>query len=205
MSIYSKPSSSINRWDDRIKFLDITQKAKVQILRWSDDGPEERRTDAGLNLQGKCCNKNCEAFGKWAINKGVTTYDHVYDEHENKCPLCFRYVNVESCAFNNCRYGYSGIKPEKGLPPQKVISQKEIEGGDHYKFFDPEIVGNAIWTTLKIATKKLVEKWSQRKCFAESAERKSSLMGESLSVLIFHGECLQKTQEIIPVCSYCHF
>lgn len=38
------------------------------------------------------------------------TYDLVYDEHENKCPMCWKYVQTKKCAFTDCKYSYSGIK-----------------------------------------------------------------------------------------------
>jgi len=60
------------------------------------------------------------------------------------------------CSLKNCTYGYTGIKlQEGGLPPQKVTSQQEIEVGDCYKLFDPEMTGKASWLTLKIVTKEL--------------------------------------------------
>jgi len=149
-----------------MEFADITQSEKAVDLQWSTEAPEWRTvTQSGLCLEGKCANAACEAYRQWVIIcKGIGTYDVVYDQHNNKCPMCNEYVKVVKCAFSNCNYGYSGIMlQEGGKPPKKVMSQEEIKVGNLYKLFDPEFTGKASWLTLKIVTKYPTYESSEKK------------------------------------------
>jgi len=193
-------------------FADITQEHKAKSFEWSNEAPDWRMAKQGLCLEGRCLNSRCKAFGRWVImNKGVGTYDVVYDEHRNRCPMCFGYVKAEKCAFNNCRYGYTGIKlGEGGSPPQKVTSQEEIEVGDCYKLFDPKVMGEAKWLTLKIVTKELEDHSVKKGVICgicrEPANVKEDGAGEVKldCAHLFHDECLQKMKSIAPLCTYCH-
>jgi hypothetical protein len=45
--------------------------------------------DEGLNLDGKCKNKNCEAYLKYVcINKGFGKFDMNKEVHTAPCPMC---------------------------------------------------------------------------------------------------------------------
>jgi len=191
-------------------FTDITQEHKSKNFEWSDEAPDWRMAGEGLCLEGECLNSECKAFGDWVImNKGMGTYDGVYDEHKNRCPMCWKYVKAEKCAFNNCFYGYTGIKlGEEGSPPQKVTLQEEIEVGDCYKLFDPEETGEAKWLTLKIVTKRLDDGKKGIVCgiCREKVNVNENGGGEVKldCAHIFHDECLQKMKDITPLCTYCH-
>jgi len=199
--------------DPGMEFADITQESKAKYYEWSTGyAPAWRRAGEGLCLEGKCQNELCQAYKRFVImNKGFGTYDVIYDQHKNKCPMCLKYVKAEKVAFNNCTYGYTGIKlQEGGLPPQKVTLQEEIEVGDCYKLFDPEVTGKANWLTLKIVTKELdMGVW-----FGEDPgvvcgicrEKVRTEEGAKLDCAhLFHDECMQKIKNTTSHCAFCHF
>jgi len=190
-----------------MEFVDITQENKATIREWSDKAPKWRLAEPGLILEGKCSHKKCEAFGQWVvINKGMTTYDQIHDEYQNSCPLCSSYVIVEKCGFNNCLYTYSGVKVQKGLPSQRVVPQKEIEVGDHYKSFDPQIVGKATWTELKIMTKKICSKSAMKEAACGICRKEVEFDKKVLDCShLYHEKCLPKIAKITKDCARCHF
>jgi len=196
------------------EFADITQKDKARDLQWSKEAPNWRMAKRGLCLEGVCENENCEAFEKMVVmNKGIGTYDIVQDQYKNKCPMCKTYVKVEKCGFNNCIYGYSGIKLQQGEQPrQKVTCQEEIEVGDYYKLFDPEITGKLVWLTLKIVTKELDYGKNAKKgviCGICRQEVKGVVNEGDEKKLdcnhVFHDECLQRVKDLGLTCAICHF
>jgi len=189
-------------WSGGCSFVDLTNDDKVKVFDWSKNAPWWRMAAPGLCLEGKCQNLNCEALDKWVIiPKGTGVYDLIYDDHTNQCPMCSSYVKVEKCAFNNCTYRYTGIKMQgDGKPAQKVTCQNEIGVGNHYKLFDPEIVGNANWTTLKIETKARYggtgnEQVSCGLCTEPIIEGLSSIEYKSDCSHSFHKECSQSLNE----------
>jgi len=191
-------------------FADITQDHKAKSFEWSNTAPAWRMAKRGLCLEGKCDNLQCQAFGCYVIiNKGMGTYDLVYNQHENKCPMCLMYVKIEKCGFNNCRYGYTRIKlQEGGLPPQKVTSQEEIEVGDCYKLFDPEMTGKANWLTLKIVTKYVDDKTAKKGLICGICREEVKVSGGQFDCShVYHDECLQRFRsgDIGQFCAFCHF
>ena len=198
-------------------FADITQPMDATDLDWDDEAPEWRCvTMNGLSLEGICLNMECVACFRWVIiSKGIGTYDIVSDQHKNRCPMCAKYVRAEKCAFNNCYYGYTGIKLLEDEPLQKVTSQVEMRVGDTYKLFDPKFVGKANWLTLKIVTKALKEEDWEREdeeeevvtamacgiCRKEVGEEKKTLE----CAHFYHPECLEKISGLDVKCAFCHF
>jgi len=189
-------------------FLDITQSQKAKCFEWTDGAPAWRMAKRGLCLEGKCYNRSCTAFGRWVIiSKGMGTYDVVADVDKNQCPMCLQLVSVEKCAFNNCRYGYSGINlQEDGMALKKVITQEEIEVGDFYKVLDPEIVGRASWKVL-IVTKNVDDKTAKNGVICGICREEVKVEGKILEECnhIFHEKCLENIKDVVSDCVYCRF
>jgi len=187
------------------EFADITQQSKAQTYEWSTDGPEWRTVrKSGLCIEGKCKNISCEAYGHWVIiSKGIGTYDLIFDEHTNKCPMCDTYVKGEKCAFNNCQYAYTGIMlQDNGKPPKKVSVQEQIKVGDNYLLFDPKVTGKANWLSLKIVTKYLD---NQETVVCGICRKKVESRGEPMECAhLFHDECIQKVKDLHTHCVLCH-
>jgi ubiquitin len=192
--------------DVGVKFADITDPSKATNIQWSKSAPKWRYvTESGLCLEGKCENKMCEAYNNWVIiNRGVGTYDIVYDQHNNQCPICYKYVKTEKCAFTDCQYSYVGVMlQEGGKPPKKVMGQDFTRVGDCYALFDPATTGTATWLSLKIITK-----------YAnESNEATCGICKKAVKVdqkkldcnHLYHDECLQKVKNLSTACLVCHF
>lgn len=92
--------------------MDIDNESGARYLKFTNDAPDWRTVEKdGLCLEGKCSNSNCVAFEKWVlISKGMGNYDMIFDDSNNKCPMCGEYVKVTKCAFTNCSYSYTGVK-----------------------------------------------------------------------------------------------
>ena len=168
--------------------------------------PKWRIAIHGLNLEGICVNKNCQAYNQWVIvKKGLGIYDIIYDQFTNICPVCSEYVDSKKCAFSNCKFNYTGIKLVSGKPPQKVMSKKETTVGDHYLLFDPAETGEVNWLSLKICTKmsygdKVEVENSCGICKKKmSASKRIAKCGH-----LFHDECQQKIQNLNIACVFCH-
>lgn len=187
-------------------FVDITQESKAKTIQFSKEAPTWRICRYGLNLEGVCKNTDCEAFNNWVIvRKDFGTYDLIYDEHENNCPICHKYVETKKCAFSNCTYSYVGVKLEKGKPPKKVMSENEKHVGDHYLLFDPQEAGQCNWLSLKICTKPKVLMELDETKLCGICKKKVKNEGEMDCKHIYHDECRQVLKNLSIACALCHF
>jgi len=193
-------------------FVDITNDSKAKLITWSERAPQWRVAAPGLCVEGKCQNRDCKAFKSGVIiNKGMGVYDVINDDHKNKCPMCSSYVRIEKCAFNNCSYKYTGMKMQNnGQPTQKITCQQEIEVGNEYKEFNAEMTGKAVWTTLKILTKKSTNRTVLKgecskgiACGLCQKDVKANMRKLKCSHL-FHDECRQRFMNITSRCAFCH-
>lgn len=188
-------------------FVDITNESKAKTLHFSQTAPNWRICTKGLNLEGICKNKSCEAYNQWVIiQKGIGTYDMIFDEHLNRCPICYNYVESKKCAFSNCIYGYVGVKLQKGKAPEKVICKTEKKVGNHYLLFDPAEAGECNWSSLKIITKESYEvgfgDMTCGICKNELSQDKNEKLTECGHN--YHCECIQKIKNLGIACVLCH-
>lgn len=136
-----------------INFVDLSKNV-FKDRNFSKDAPIYRTCYRGINLEGKCENESCKAFGKMVICplKEMTTYNFVEDQYLIKCPLCDDNIDVETCGFNECWYSWSGTK-KVGRKKTKESSLKKIYAPkDKYRRFDESNSGCGIatWSTLSI-------------------------------------------------------
>ncbi|RIA88067.1 hypothetical protein C1645_775882 [Glomus cerebriforme] len=136
-------------------FQDLT-KPTVK-LPWRKGGGKScsyRKVSYGLNLEGYCKNKSCEAYNKHRVimNWGYKNFVYMTNEHECYCPLCKEYVTPITCGFTNTYWKYKGIKKVIGEPPEKVFCGWQYADGDGYTTFaDEEMV---LWEGLTIEVQK---------------------------------------------------
>lgn len=97
-----------------------------------------------------CKNSSCEAHNKMVIiNLGAPVLYHLgMPSQDTNCPICKTYVDPKTCAFNNCKWRYFGIKKDTtGLKRVKCDFQS---ADNNYYRFDPTDHGMAQWTQLAL-------------------------------------------------------
>lgn len=95
-----------------VYFSDLEERYFVDFSK----APKWRIVSKGLNLEGKCINKSCEANDKrvW-VQMGIGTFDIIRKTFELKCPSCNQCItDVNNVGFWDCKYVINGmqIKPE---------------------------------------------------------------------------------------------
>ena len=110
-------------------FVDTENSEALEKWNFSSSGPQWRIADRGLNIEGKCKNKSCAAYGQMVIcNKGLTVFNMA---QESSCPVCSCYFEATTCAFTNCMWMFEGRK--RG--PGSDISSKWYMAGNKYELF----------------------------------------------------------------------
>ncbi|CAF3024999.1 unnamed protein product [Rotaria sp. Silwood2] len=100
------------------QFVDLSNTSGLIRRKWSSSAPKWRKAAPGICLEGKCNNSSCDAYQKAVIiNIGLRKFDYLQDitKDTSKCPMCSKYVEPITCAFNNCYWRWEGIKqPQRG-------------------------------------------------------------------------------------------
>ena len=135
------------------EFLDVDESTKPKNLEFSESAPEWRRASIGLNLFGKCINKNCEAYKKEVIySAGINNkFDFNSDKREIKCPICSKNFIPMTMGFWKCEYQIKGEKFRKGDYEEVDINGKETKGDD-FEYYDPNKNDTTFWSSLMIFT-----------------------------------------------------
>lgn len=139
-----------------VDFVDLSNTNGFKRYRWSHRAPAWRITGQGLSLEGNCKNKSCEAFQQQVIICiGFGKFDLLKDTNDNsKCPRCHEYVEPITCAFNNCRWRYHGLKQtQPGVRAEKLSTDWKI-ADNAYHLFDQNISGTVVWRELIIETER---------------------------------------------------
>ena len=107
------------------EFVDLSNSKGLKRIEWSSYAPDWRIARLRLCLEGTCTNKDCQAHAdEVVINIGSKRFDYLTDVDNFKCPMCGNYVEAKTCAFNNCRWCWWGIK------------QAQCERRDQRKFLE---------------------------------------------------------------------
>ena len=135
------------------EFVDIEHSSKTKNLAFTRDKPKWREISIGLNLFGKCTNKNCKAF-----NKEVTYYaginirfDINIERKKIICPICSKNFLPITMGFWKCEYQIKGEKFKNGEYEEININGKETFG-DNFEYFDPISNETTYWSSLIIFT-----------------------------------------------------
>jgi hypothetical protein len=134
-------------------FVDLNNTSALQRLTWSATAPNWRIARPGICLEGKCNNRNCEAYEDLVvINLGIRRFDFLGENNEAilKCPACFEYVGPTTCAFNNCYWRYEGrIQDDINTPPKSVLADWK-HADNAYHRFNESVSGTVQWLKLII-------------------------------------------------------
>jgi hypothetical protein len=134
-----------------VEFADVSNANGLKKVEWVNSTSAWRRTVHGLCLEGTCTNTSCEANGKRVIMPiGYRKFDLISDANESttKCPICSKYVEPETCGFNNCWWKWSGIKQvKKGEAPVRCSGDWKY-ADDAFHYFDDDETGTVTWRQL---------------------------------------------------------
>ena len=134
-----------------LEFADVSNADGFKRVEWGNNVSAWRRTVHGLCLEGTCTNTSCEANGERVIMPiGYKKFDLTSDANESttKCPECSKYVEPQTCGFNNCWWKWSGLKQvRKGEAPVPCYSNWRY-ADDAYHYFDDHKTGTVTWRQL---------------------------------------------------------
>ena len=134
-----------------IEFADVSNADGLKKVEWRNSAPAWRRTVPGLCLEGTCTNTSCEANGERVIMPiGYKKFDLISDVNESttKCSICSKYVEPQTCSFNNCWWKWSGVKQvKKGEAPVPCSSDWKY-ADNAYHYFDDHKTGTVTWRQL---------------------------------------------------------
>ncbi|KAJ3071488.1 hypothetical protein HDU99_002404, partial [Rhizoclosmatium hyalinum] len=95
-------------------FVDVSNGGPSKI-EFASEAPRWRVVSTGLNLEGVCTNKSCNAFGDLVIApQGLGVFDLEMDAHRVQCPECDKRVVPKKCGFYDCEYAFTGFKSVDG-------------------------------------------------------------------------------------------
>ena len=136
-----------------LEFVDLDESTKFKVLKFSKKAPEWRKVSVGLNLFGKCLNKNCKAYNKEVINiVGINRkFDFLINKKAIICPACSKNFIPITLGFWKCEYQIKGEKLKNGEYEDVEINGKETEG-ENFEYFDPYSNGTTFWSSLMIFT-----------------------------------------------------
>ena len=132
------------------EFVDYDN-GKIKKLKFVKNAPEWRRVHEGLNLFGKCINKDCKAFNKEVIDPKSNNIKFSIDQQkrEIKCPICYKNFMPLTFGFWKCEYQIKGVRLKNGEYEDVNINGKETKGDD-FEYYDPSDNGTSYWDSLTI-------------------------------------------------------
>jgi len=141
------------------EFADITKQSQTKKLECYNKKflCPWRIVRKGLNLEGKCLNKNCDAYKKIVIiNKKFGKFDILNEK--NYCPICNNLIEAKTCGFSGCTFCISGKKIGKNDKIVNINGFGEWEDVKEkcYVRFDTKICEIVNWESLTIYTKELL-------------------------------------------------
>ena len=143
---------------DPVVFVDMSSEKFIERKFSEEKLPDWRNSKTGLNLQGKCRNKECVAYSKFVIYQfGVEDFDLVLNRRRAKCPMCNQKIFPKSCFMVKCKYKISGIKITSTNKDEHVEIDYQTVKKD-FRFYDEVKIGTVNWRSLKVDVLRLDEK-----------------------------------------------
>ena len=133
-----------------LDFCDVS-KQNTEYVKFSKKAKSYRQVEKGLNIFGKCKNKNCVAFNKTVIYPtgiDIGEFDIIKESHNCHCPECGSIIDPKTCGFYECSYWFTGLKweNEEGVKVDtKVMETTNKNGCDYFP-----IKSNGIATWIKL-------------------------------------------------------
>jgi hypothetical protein len=124
---------------------------KKEKISFSPQAPNYRIVCRGLNLEGKCTNKVCEAFNKNVIvPKGLGEFHIAEELDQSQCPACdenILFKNIRNLGFWNCKFKIVG---KQLSPEEKQVSKSDTAEKKHYTTYQED--DDCTWAYLNVTT-----------------------------------------------------
>ena len=142
---------------DGFPFVDPSN-SSIKQLNLSKNAPKWRIISEGLNIFGKCLNKDCQAYKKEVIYKtnlnielreeGII-FNIIESADKIRCPICYKIFEPNTCGFYKCEYQFIGEKKENGDKIHYDTKTREANGNT-VEYYEPKKGKGAKWFKLKI-------------------------------------------------------
>jgi len=131
------------------EFVDVERTDALVSRKFSDSAPDWRYCCDGINIEGKCENKECKAYGKMVIHMHrFGMFDLI--NSEARCPICKHPIKPIKPGFSCCLWRITYMKEDGsyGVLPQH-------RAGDEYQTYDEIKAGSCSYQFLQIEAMKL--------------------------------------------------
>jgi len=127
-------------------FVDVSRTEALVNIQFSESAPDWRVCCKGLNIEGKCENKDCPAYRKMVI---CMHKFGVFDlmQPNSSCPICRKPIKPIKPGFSSCLWKITYMKSDGsfGTLPQHRV-------GDEYQTYDEIKAGTCEFQFMHIET-----------------------------------------------------
>ncbi|KAE9296509.1 hypothetical protein PF008_g23983 [Phytophthora fragariae] len=132
-------------------FADVSDGSILTAVEFSPDAPEWRWCSQGLNIEGRCLNRNCRAFRRMIIDRKKFEVFNLIRDDNVRCPICKTNVKLITCGLYDCCWRFEGVKANTRMCTSSPW--EEARGYVYHRFDADENNGSVEWTSLVITTK----------------------------------------------------
>ena len=133
-----------------INFTDLSKNIREEIY-FSENAPDYRLVCKGINIEGICKSKKCEAFKEKVIVplENKEKFDLIEERDDLACPICENLIVPKTVLFHLCKYKIKGkkIENDKNFPFE---FSGVAEGKNSTLYFNPDENGGTLFSELKI-------------------------------------------------------
>jgi len=125
-------------------FVAVDRTDALVTMGFSDSAPDWRYCSKGVNIEGKCENRECRAYGKMVIHMhrfGVFDLLH----SEAKCPMCYHTIKPIKPGFTSCLWNITYMKTDGSYG---VLPTRQV--GHEYQTYDEVKAGSCTYQFLHI-------------------------------------------------------
>ncbi|MCQ2816256.1 MAG: hypothetical protein MJ252_03215 [archaeon] len=125
---------------------------------WNQNASNWRKWKCGLNIEGTCINKECEANKKKVICPiGLSLFDYGLEQDKIVCPLCKNNIDPYKLGLSKCYFKLQGVKIEKNKEIEIKSSVYKMTEGD-FEYFSRKKAGVYSWEQVKLICQPINEK-----------------------------------------------
>ncbi len=133
-------------------FADVYRTDALQRHEWSRNAPRWRVALEGLCVEGKCQNRNCQAFGQTVVmNAEFKNFDLITMSSHCECPMCRGTVVPVKPGFANCSYRITARK--KGSSQLLQVPWTDVRNA--YVTYDEHVARIVEWDRMQIFVRRL--------------------------------------------------